>query len=255
MLDKRNLDTGTRLLKRALASRTTERTYVVSDEIFVVDDDPIICDFLTQVFSSEDYRVTRFGDGEEFEAAVRSRAPPACVILDVLLPGQSGLDILKDAGAHNYAAPFIVMSGTGAIPAAVEAIKIGAFDFVEKPFSRGTILERVRGVVGAWARLRSTGNNLTVPSNKFCGGQLLTQREEEVLAEILAAASNKEAAQHLGISPRTIEVHRAHIMLKLGAKNAVDLVRIAMSDRRQSVPENISIGAAMQPRQDERTAM
>jgi two-component system, LuxR family, response regulator FixJ len=238
MLDDFGQDADKRSLNGGHSSNATERLRGVSDEIFVVDDNPAICDFLNAVFSAEGYRVTSFGDGEGFKAVAHARAPPACVILDVLLPVRSGLDILKDVDAPSYAAPFIVMSGIGGVPAAVEAIRNGAFDFVEKPFTRDVILQRVREAIAAWERLQTAGNTLRPLTKKFPGRQPLTRREAEVLAEIIAAASNKEAARNLGISPRTIEVHRARIMVKLGAKNAVDLTRIATSHQPSSGADN-----------------
>jgi two-component system response regulator FixJ len=205
-------------------------THVSSDEIFIVDDDPMVNDLLTMTFRSEGYRVTSFSDGERFNAVARLRVP-ACIILDVFMPGRSGLDILKEINAHNYAAPIIVMSGNASIPMAVEAVKNGAFDIIEKPFALETIVTRVREVIDAWMRRRATGNNSEILSAEFPGFERLTQRELEVLAEITAAASNREAGSHLGISPRTIEVHRGRIMMKLGAKNTADLVRIALTKR------------------------
>jgi two-component system response regulator FixJ len=202
--------------------------HISSDEIFVVDDDPTISDLLNMAFSSEGYRVTSFSDGEEFNAVARLRAP-ACIILDVFMPGRSGLDILKDINAHNYAAPIIVMSGMASISIAVDAVKNGAFDIIEKPFTLESIVARVREVTDVWTRRRAIGHNSEIPSMEFPGCQRLTQREAEVLVEITAAASNKEAGCHLGISPRTIEVHRGRIMMKLGAKNAADLVRIVLT--------------------------
>ena len=188
----------------------------------------MISDLLNMAFSSEGYRVTSFSDGEAFNTVARLRAP-ACIILDVFMPGRSGLDILKDINAHNYAAPIIVMSGMANISIAVEAVKNGASDLIEKPFALKTIVARVREVTDAWMRQRAIDNNSEIPSMEFPGCQRLTQREAEVLAEITAAASNKEAGCHLGISPRTIEVHRGRIMMTLGAKNTADLVRIVLT--------------------------
>jgi two-component system response regulator FixJ len=229
MLDKTKLDA------RARSSMTEHASFSATQmpfgaEIFVVDDDPMIGDLLNEAFSSEGYQVTTFSDGEIFKIVAQTRAPPACIILDFIMPGRSGLDILKDIDAHNYAAPIIVMSGMAGIPMAVEAIKSGAFDFIEKPFALGAIVGLVREVIIARTRHRMTGNNCESLRAKLSGGQPLTLREAEVLAEIVEAASNKEVAQHLGISPRTIEVHRAHIMAKLGAKNTADLVRIALTN-------------------------
>ena len=205
-------------------------TSVSGDEIFIVDDDPLVSDLLYMTFRDEGYRVTSFGDGESFSAVARLRVP-VCIILDVFMPGQSGLDILKNINAHAYPAPIIVMSGKASIPIAVEAVKNGAFDIIEKPFSPYAIVARVREVTDAWTRRRAIGHNSEALSMEFPGCEALTQREVEVLAEITAAASNKEAGLHLGISSRTIEVHRAHIMTKLGAKNTADLVRIALTKR------------------------
>jgi two-component system response regulator FixJ len=200
------------------------------DEIVIVDDDPMVNDLLSIVFQSEGYRVTTFSDGQTFASDAKLRVP-ACIILDVCMPGRSGLDILKDIDAHNYPGPIIVMSGRASIPMAVEAIKNGAIDIIEKPFSPDTILTRVREVIDAWTRRREDIATSKILTTTFSGCTPLTMREAEVLAEIIAAASNKEAASHLGISPRTVEVHRARIMMKLGAKNAADLVRIALSKR------------------------
>jgi two-component system, LuxR family, response regulator FixJ len=222
MLDKSSLDAG--------ANSPGIQITPPGAELYIVDDDPMIGDLLSGVFSSEGYQVTTFTDGEEFSTAARSRAPPACIILDFFMPGRSGLDILKDIHARNYVAPIIVMSGMAGIPTAIEAIKSGAFDFIEKPFALGAIVERVSDAIVAWTH-RTNGDNRESLPTKFPGCRALTLREAEVLAEIVGAASNKEVAQYLGISPRTVDIHRAHIMTKLGAKNTADLVRIALASK------------------------
>ncbi|EJW09631.1 hypothetical protein A33M_1111 [Rhodovulum sp. PH10] len=197
-------------------------------EIHIVDDDPAVRDALSVVLTLEGYHVTTFGDGHSFLATVRNRAP-ACIILDVHMPGRSGLDILKELNAKSYPAPVFIISGQGDIPMAVEAIKNGAFDFIEKPFDAETVVSRVRDAIAAAARRQARGG-LGESLAQFPGSELLTAREREVLNLIAAGASNKEAGRQLGISPRTIEVHRARIMEKLGAKNAADLVRIVLSE-------------------------
>jgi FixJ family two-component response regulator len=149
------------------------------------------------------------------------------VILDVHMPGRSGLDILKDLNADHYQAPIFIISGQGDIPMAVQAIKHGAFDFIEKPFDAETALQRVKEAIAAAERRKERAEG--VIGDVFPGSDLLTPREREVLHQIAAGASNKEAGRSLGISPRTIEVHRARIMEKLGAKNAADLVRIVLT--------------------------
>jgi two-component system response regulator FixJ len=193
-------------------------------EIFIVDDDPLVRDALSTVFAHAGYRAVSFVDGPSFVAAARERIP-ACVILDIYMPGRSGLDILKDIDASNYPAPIFIASGRGDIPSAVEAIKNGAFDFIEKRLDAETLVARVGDAIKARGDLRQGGNGSETLSPGFPGSDLLTRREREVLALIAASATNREAAQRLGISQRTVEIHRAHIMHKLGAKNSVDLAR------------------------------
>jgi FixJ family two-component response regulator len=202
-------------------------------EMFVVDDDPAVRDVLTTVFTRAGFQVTNFADGASLLASARARTP-VCVILDVHIPGRSGLDILKELNAQDYPAPIFIMSGQGDIPMAVEAIKHGALDFIEKPFRGSDIVARVREAIEAQGRRRAEPEPANVASFHFPGREPLTRREQDVLARIVAGASSKEAGRDLGISPRTIEVHRARIMEKLGAKNAADLIRIVMSEGRET---------------------
>src|SRR5690606_31671704 len=140
----------------------------------------------------------------------------------------------KELNAQHYEAPIFIISGQGDIPMAVEAIKHGALDFIEKPFDADTVLTRVREAVAAWRERHQDGSMKDVMTLQFPGHDLLTPREREVLAQITGGASNKEAGRKLGISPRTIEVHRARIMEKLGARNAADLVRIVLTESRSA---------------------
>ena len=198
-----------------------------SGEVFVVDDDPMVLNALTVFLTREGYQVAGFSNGASFLDAARSRTP-ICIILDVQMPGQTGIDLLKALKAEDYPAPVFIVSGSGDIPTAVEAIKSGAFDFIEKPVKASTVVTRVREAVEAWARRKGNGN---LPQ-AFPGHDQLTSRERDVLAQIAAGSSNKQAGRDLGISPRTIEVHRARIMEKLGARNAADLMRIVLSEGR-----------------------
>lgn len=202
-----------------------------SGEIFVVDDDPAVRDVLTAVFSREGFQVTNFADGASLLVSARARTP-VCIILDVHIPGRSGLDILKELNAQDYPAPIFIISGQGDIPMAVDAIKNGALDFIEKPFRGSEIVARVREAVDAQTRRRAEPATATASSFHFPGREPLTRREQDVLGRIVAGSSSKEAGRDLGISPRTIEVHRARIMEKLGAKNAADLVRIVYDQGR-----------------------
>ena len=203
---------------------------VLQSEIFIVDDDPAALDLLSAVFADEGFNVASFLEGNSFLAAAKERVP-ACVLLDVNLPGTSGLQVLQELKAQTYPAPIFIISGQGDIPTAVTAIKNGALDFIEKPFDTDAVVTRVREAIAAWAR-RATDDEAARLVPQFPGRELLTPREREVLGQIAGGASNKEAGRHLGISPRTIEVHRARIMEKLGARNAADLVRIVLSEGR-----------------------
>jgi len=196
----------------------------VTNEIFIVDGDASVRAVLSVVLSSEGYQVASFVEGETFLAAARSRTP-GCVLLDVHLPGCSGLAILKQLDAQSYPAPVLVISGRGDMPTAVEAIRNGALDFIEKPFDPTTVVARVRSAIDGWHN--GNGKN-SILARDFPGHDRLTAREGDVLERIAQGESNKEAGRELGISPRTIEVHRARIMEKLAAKNAADLMRIVL---------------------------
>ncbi len=195
-------------------------------EVFIVDDDPSVRSALAIVLNAEGFATTGFADGESFLAEARARTP-ACVLIDVHLPGYSGIDVLKQIDAHHYPAPILIISGLGDISTAVEAIRNGALDFIEKPFEPAVVVARVREAIRGWQNMAADEN-----LHDFAGRERLTARELEVLGRIAQGASNKEAGRELGISPRTIEVHRARIMEKLGAKNAADLMRVVLGKGR-----------------------
>ena len=200
-------------------------------EIFVVDDDAAIRDLLAMLFSRRGFTVIGFADGDSLMAAIRTHSP-ACILLDVHIPGKSGLDILKDLAARNHPAPVIIISGKGDIAMAVDAIKSGALDFIEKPFGGSDVVARVEEAIAA-DRKRKAGHRLDEKSPfYFPGREPLTAREQDVLGRIVEGATNKEAGLQLGISYRTIEIHRARIMEKLGARSATDLIRIVLSENR-----------------------
>jgi two-component system response regulator FixJ len=201
----------------------------VSD-IYVADDDAMVRKTIAVVLSRDNFRVSGFVDGEALLAAVRA-AEPACVILDVSMPGRSGLDILKELQIQRVVCPRLIITGVGDIPMAVEAMRNGAYDFITKPFDPVLLVTLVREAIrGTAERLRkelSDGEG----SLNFPGRELLSFRECDVLDLIVKGNSNKEAGRKLRISPRTVEVHRARIIDKLGAKNTVDLVNIVRSKR------------------------
>jgi two-component system, LuxR family, response regulator FixJ len=200
----------------------------LNGEIFIVDDDALVRETMSIVFGQAGYQVMTFCDGMSFVAAARMRIP-ACVLMDICMPGPSGLEILKQLDAANYPAPILIVSGRGDIPIAVQAMKNGAYDFIEKQLDFSSIVERARKTIDTWARRQQMDGMSDIRWRHFPGRLRLTRREVEVLAQVVAGASNKAAAKNLGVSPRTIEVHRRHIMKKLGAKNAADLVRTVLN--------------------------
>jgi FixJ family two-component response regulator len=202
-------------------------------EIFVVDDDAAVRDTLSVVLSASGYEVICFADGAALLAMARNRTP-AAILLDVHIPGKSGLDILKELHGEDYPAPIFMISGQGDIAMAVSAIKNGALDFIEKPFRGTDLVTRLDEAIDAYARRHAQKVGSGIATLNFPGREPLTRREREVLEQFTAGASNKEAGRTLGISPRTIEDHRANIMKKLGARNAADLVRIVMTAQRAS---------------------
>ena len=203
----------------------------MSDRLHValIDDDAGVLDALGYYLARQSIRTSTFQAAKEFLEALDRREQFDCIVSDVRMPGMTGLDLVKQLNERGYPGPVILITGHGDVDMAVGAIKNGAFDFIEKPFNAETLVTRVRDAIAATARVKApTSSGLAA---RFPGRDLLTPREYQVLELIANGASNKEAGRQLGISPRTIEVHRSRIMEKLGAKNTVDLVHIVLSDR------------------------
>ena len=200
------------------------------NEIFIVDDNEEYSELLAGAIlqARRDFQVTVFPEGNSFlrEAATRV---PVCVFLDVVMPGPSGLDVLKKLNAKNYAAPIFLISARRDSPAVVEGMKNGALDFIEKPFDPYTAVLRVREAVEIWGRRATSATAPDVPSLRFDNGVRLSRMERDVLAHIIAGAANSEVAGALGISKQSVANHRWRITKKLGAKNSADLVRLVLS--------------------------
>lgn len=195
--------------------------------VFIVDDDASVRDALMLLLRIEGFAPQSFADAATFLEAV-GRESPACVILDLNMPGMSGLQALRELTATRFPPPVVVMSGLSDTATVVAAMKFGAVDFLPKPFAASAMIDRVREAVQV--HRRATAGRIDGLAD-FAGRHLLTARERDVLAQVSHGASNKEAGRRLGISPRTVEVHRARIMDKLGAKNAADLMRIVLSEQ------------------------
>jgi FixJ family two-component response regulator len=184
------------------------------NEIFILDDDANVRETLRVVLQQAGYEPICFANEVALFRTVR-QCPPRCVLLDLVFCGSSGLEILEHL--VKLAVPTIMMSGHADISTALDAMRRGARDFIEKPFTAEVIVDRLKEV------LRQ--NLQTVELAAFKVGELskLTRREREITEQILMGQSNKEAGLVLHISPRTVEQHRARIMLKLGVRNAAEL--------------------------------
>ena len=193
------------------------------NQIYIVDDDDLVRISLEAVLKSEGFNTTVFSSGESFFAAA-PELEPGCVLLDVKMMDMNGLQVLTALQGRLEHLAVIIMSGHGDIAMALQAIRLGALDFIEKPFSFDTILlalEKTCKVHAAQKESQTTecGNSLTS----------LTDREREILKLLAQGDQNKIIARKLGISHRTVEVHRARIMRKTGAENFADLVKIAVT--------------------------
>jgi FixJ family two-component response regulator len=199
------------------------------NEIFIVDDNEEYSELLAAVLELEGFQVTVFPEGTSFLKEASSRIP-VCVFLDVMMPGPSGLEILKKLNAKNYAAPIFLISARRDSPAVVEAMRNGAQDFIEKPFDPYTAVLKVRDAVDIWGRRAAKAMAPDVSSLRMGNGIRMSHMERDVLAYIVAGAANAEVAEALGISKQSVANHRWRITKKLGAKNSADLVRIMLSN-------------------------
>ncbi|MEO8320769.1 MAG: response regulator [Bradyrhizobium sp.] len=200
-----------------------------SREIFVVEDDPAVRRTLSIILTSAGYEVVCFLDGDALIAAARKRYP-LCILLDLYLPGKSGLEILKELSSEHYPAPVIMISGQGTIDIAMQAIKEGALDFIEKPFRPEQLVSRIEVALEQQHFMRASRLGIGLSVN-LPGHAALSNREREILDQMLLGKSTKEMGRLCGISPRTVEDHRSNIMRKTGARNAIELMRSALGNR------------------------
>lgn len=190
--------------------------------VFIVDDDPSVRDALSLLLGIQDYRVAVFGDAESFLKAYRKEWQ-GCVLLDIRMPGMDGLALQKHLAGLGSELPVIVMTGHGDVASAREAFRALAIDFLEKPIDHKKLLA---GIADAFSRQQA---KVVAVMNRDQVERLLstlTPRELEVMDRVVAGLHNREIAAELGISPRTVEVHKARMMDKLGVSNVADLVRL-----------------------------
>ena len=191
--------------------------------VFVIDDDPSMRKALTNLFRSVGLRAEVFGSAREW---LESKLPEvaSCLVLDIRLPGPSGLDFQAELAKANIQIPIIFMTGHGDIPMTVKAMKAGAIDFLTKPFRDQDMLDAVAIAI---ERDRTRRKDEKIVAELRAVFETLTARERDVLALVASGLMNKQIAAEIGLAEITVKIHRGHIMRKMGAKSLADLVRMA----------------------------
>lgn len=191
--------------------------------VFVVDDDDAMRASLCWLLGSVDLNVEAYGSATDFLEGYNDR--PGCLVLDVRMPGMSGLDLQSELRSRAISLPVIFITGHGDVPMALRAVKAGALDFFEKPFSHQELLDRIREALRKDSEARRAQAALRRLTARWAR---LTGREREVADLLVAGHPNRAIARQLGISVRTVEVHRAHVMEKMKAASLANLVQMVL---------------------------
>jgi two-component system response regulator FixJ len=195
--------------------------------VHIVDDDEAVRQSLAFLLSTAGIPVRVYESATSFLAGLAS-LQSGCLITDVRMPDMTGIELLQRLRAKNIKLPVIVITGHGDIPLAVEAMKSGALDFIEKPFAEEAILRAVRAAEERGKKLGRRSEEETQVAARLAS---LSERERQVLDGLVAGNANKTIAHDLGISPRTVEVYRANLMTKMQAKSLSELIRITLASR------------------------
>lgn len=200
----------------------------IADTVYLVDDDPDVLDAVSFLLEADGYRVAAFADPA---AALKALGPDhrGCLVLDVRLPGMTGLELHQRLRDQQVLMPVLFISGHGDIPLAVRAINAGALDFIEKPFHDAVLLEKVANAIELDD---SQYAHIARQDELEARLERLTPRERQVMEAMMQGKLNKVIADELDVSPRTVEVHRARVLEKLEARNSSDMVRLVLSTER-----------------------
>ncbi len=193
--------------------------------IALIDDDEAVLDSLRLFLERKSVTVTPYRSADAFLAEAQRTGPYDCLVVDVRMPGMSGIDLVRVLPSHGVSAPVILVTGHGDVDMAVAAIKLGAFDFIEKPFDEERLLAGIREAANADRRRQDDEAELRELQSRH---DSLSERQRQVMELAATGLSNKEIGTQLGISPRTVEIHRAWMMERMGARNLAELVRISM---------------------------
>ena len=204
--------------------------------VAVVDDDPSVRRGLERLIRSVGWKAESFESAQEFLERRRTE-PPSCVVLDLQLPGLSGLDLQKRMAEAGLYTPIVFLTGHGSIPASVQAMKAGAIEFLTKPFDEQDLLKAIEEAIEQDRRTRRQHADMRDLRDRY---ESLTAREKEVMRQVVSGLLNKQIAANLRITEDTVKFHRGHIMRKMCADSLPDLVRMA---------ESLGIGSNQRPEQ------
>ncbi len=194
--------------------------------IYLIDDDRDLLDYLEVTMSNESCNVFTFASAQSFLDQLDQVAPNGCVVLDVNMPQMDGLELQSRLNDMNFSLPIIFLTAHAEVPMAVKAMQAGAVDFIQKPVQPDELMASVVRVIKTPQKNMPSAEEVELVKQTV---EELTPREREVMHLVVQGASNKEAAQNLDISPRTVEIYRATVMRKMDAPNLPDLVRKAIA--------------------------
>jgi len=202
--------------------RPDTRSNTPPTQIAIVDDDMAVCDALKWLFASRGHKIATFDSADAF-LADEDPGRFGCLLLDLRMPGMGGIELMQTLQAQGYCPPVVFLTGHGDVPQAVAALKLGAMDFIEKPFDDNALVGLAERCLQADIEARSHYSQRNSVKERLAD---LTPREREVMELFMAGRLNKQIADDLSISMKTVEVHRARVLEKMGVKSAVELANL-----------------------------